>query len=225
LLPGCPLAPSCGAYTGGGDQVYQRGADSLIVCANGGYAATVGTTSMEGLYSDAGVGTIGATGAFAFQLVQGDDGSVTGLGDGAWTPVTLDETALDHADVQCSDVSTRSWWGPASAAHLPVATAFEKPADGFATIDACLTAQAAGTVPESVACADELLLCPSGSGTINNADGVTGVSYEATGGDIAIDQLGISGTFHSDGTFVTAAVGGTVTWSAVAVSATGMQCN
>ncbi|MDB4954274.1 MAG: hypothetical protein JWO36_1843 [Myxococcales bacterium] len=40
------------------------------------------------------------------------DGSVRApqLGDPAWQDAHLDQTALDHVDVQCTDLVTRTWW-------------------------------------------------------------------------------------------------------------------
>jgi len=114
LVTGC----SCGAFSGGGDTVYSRNSDSLILCENGGFVANVPTGAIEGRYTEDtnGTGVItavrGDTGAVAFTLSDNPDGTVAtfGLGDGAWNHMTLSKTDLDHADVQCSDLLTRAWW-------------------------------------------------------------------------------------------------------------------
>jgi len=115
LATGCPLAPSCGAYDGGGDRVYTRGADLMIVCTNGGYSATVGTTTHEGMVGGAGL-TEGESGA----VISAWDGTHA-FGDRTWTQTTLDTTALDHADAMCGDLVTRGWWAEMA---LPEAQAF-----------------------------------------------------------------------------------------------------
>ncbi len=109
LLTGCP--GGCGAYNGAGDQVYARQQDSLIVCSNGGFVANVASGPIEGKLMD-GVAVRGDTGALAFDLVQNADGTVTTpqLGNDAWQPKTMDKTALDHADIQCTDLTSRPWW-------------------------------------------------------------------------------------------------------------------
>lgn len=115
LLPGCL---QCG-FDGAGDQMYQRGNDALMVCANGGYSAMLTTGSLEGrfalTYLDTGMRELdafdGPTAEAAFSLNEGTDGtwSSTQLGDG-WQLVTLDATDLDHAHTQCTDLETRAWW-------------------------------------------------------------------------------------------------------------------
>src|SRR5262245_15073483 len=112
LLPGCPLG--CGAYNGDGDAMYHRGDDSLLLCSNGGFVATIGMRVIEGRFEDGVdgiVGTSGDTGARAFSLQHADNGTLRSaeLGDG-WETVALDQTALDHADVRCTDLETRAWW-------------------------------------------------------------------------------------------------------------------
>jgi hypothetical protein len=117
FLPGCPLG--CGAYDGQGDRTFRRGDDSMILCVNGGYAATLSTGIMEGRYEvDYATGapvfhaTIGITGAPAFNLTEHTDGTASApeLGVLAWESVVLDQTDLDHADLQCLDLETRAWW-------------------------------------------------------------------------------------------------------------------
>ncbi len=231
LLPGCPIAPGCGvAYNGAGDQVYQRGTDTLIVCANGGYAANLAASTQEGLYDPTSrVATIGATGAYTFTLEENADGSVAGFGNGLWTPVALDQVALSHADVQCSDLVNRSWWAAATASYLPVATAFSRPLPAYPTVEACTAAQAAGQLPESASCEEELLVCPDGTAFLLSNDTNNEpleVSYQATDGalDINGDNNGglasIAGEF-TNGTLVTS----NGTWQVGPVSASGMSCN
>jgi hypothetical protein len=110
-LAGC----SCGAFAGGGDTVYSRSSDSLILCENGGFVANLSTGVVEGRYDAATMtGVRGDTGAVAFVLSDNPDGTVSTpqLGDGAWQKMALNQTELDHADVQCSDLMTRAWWTP-----------------------------------------------------------------------------------------------------------------
>lgn len=116
LLPGC-LA--CGAYEGQGDRTFVRGADSMILCTNGGYAATLSTGILEGRYTaEVATGgevfhaTLGPGGAAAFTLTAPGDGTATApeLGALAWEEVQLDPTDLDHAHLQCLDVESREWW-------------------------------------------------------------------------------------------------------------------
>lgn len=121
LLPnaGCP-GLGCGGYTGGGDTVYQRGSDALILCENGGFVATLSTGTVEGFYHDeaqvdagpVGYGIEGDNGAHAFDLYQNADGTTTTpqLGAGAWQALALDQTELDHANLQCEDLVNRAWW-------------------------------------------------------------------------------------------------------------------
>ncbi len=117
LAAGCPLG--CSGYTGAGDQVYARGTDQLILCTNGGYSAMVGSATLEGYFTENApgstylyVGTDGPTATQSFELAVATDGTATSpqLGDGAWTEVSLDKTALDHADTICQGLETRTWW-------------------------------------------------------------------------------------------------------------------
>jgi hypothetical protein len=113
LASGCL---GCGGFSGAGDRVYQRGTESMILCENGGFVANTTTDPIEGRYQqDTGgnwFATRGESGDLATDLTFDADGSVETpqLGATAWTEVQLDQTALDHADVQCSDLTTRAWW-------------------------------------------------------------------------------------------------------------------
>jgi hypothetical protein len=117
LLPGCPLA--CGSYEGAGDRTFRRGTDSMILCTNGGYAATLSTGIIEGRYT-AELGTTGEvfratagpSGAAAFTLTAHSDGTASApeLGALAWEEVYLDQTELNFAHMQCLDVESRAWW-------------------------------------------------------------------------------------------------------------------
>jgi hypothetical protein len=111
-LAGCP----CGAYSGAGDRVYQQSSAMLILCANDGFVVRNADGSMvEGTYvqsHEAGTATTGATGQLAFDYTIASDGSLTApqLAAAAWSAVSLDKTALDHADVLCTDLEMRTWW-------------------------------------------------------------------------------------------------------------------
>lgn len=120
LLSAC----TCGGYTGGGDQVLARGNDLLILCDNGGFYANVTNAQapvvVEGRFStDANglvTGDAGDTGHQAFTLRWNGDGTATtqaqdaGVGHGAWTLNDLNQVELDHANVMCSALASRSWW-------------------------------------------------------------------------------------------------------------------
>ena len=117
ILPstGC-LIGGCGAYDGAGDRVYARESEMLIVCSNGGFVANLQSQSIEGRieYNSDGtaIGVKGDDASLAFDWIVGADGgaSTPQLGDGAWAQQDLDQTALDHADVLCQDLTTRAWW-------------------------------------------------------------------------------------------------------------------
>jgi len=115
LLSGC-----CGGYAGAGDRVYQQGTAQLILCGNNGFFAqlTDGST-IEGTYTESagsGVATTGATGAVAFDYtITSGALAAPQLDADVWTALSLDKTALDHADVHCTDLQMRPWW-PATAA-------------------------------------------------------------------------------------------------------------
>ena len=117
LASGC----LCGAYNGAGDKVYAHGDDSLIVCSNGGFVANLASGSIEGRLVETGMppqgdteyaANRGDTGELEFRLIELSNGTATTpeLGNTIWTEKMLDATALDHADVQCTDLETRSWW-------------------------------------------------------------------------------------------------------------------
>jgi hypothetical protein len=121
LLPatGCLPIGGCGAFNGKTDKVYARGNDSLILCGNGGFVANVQPATIEGRYmenavgSDAnGFGIRGADGQLAFDLYNNPDGSIRTpqFGATAWQDAKLDQVALDHADVLCTDLVNRTWW-------------------------------------------------------------------------------------------------------------------
>jgi len=123
FLSGCVPLGGCGGFQGGGDQVYARGQDQLILCENGVFvvdSAQYGTIEGRYTWSDAAddnaVATTGTTGALAFDFYNNGDGtaSTPQLGDNPWTTVDLDQTALDHADTACQTLETRSWWNTPS---------------------------------------------------------------------------------------------------------------
>ncbi len=127
LLPGCL---TCG-FEGADDTVMRRGnGDALILCSNGGYAATLATGDvLEGHYERGDgtvIGTTGETGAVRFTLttdVRDGLADSAELGDD-WAVVTLDVWELDKAHIQCTDLESRGWFdGVAPAAsHGDVAT-------------------------------------------------------------------------------------------------------
>ena len=118
LLPASGCIPfGCGGFEGGNDTVYTReGGEMLIMCGNGGFVANLQTTSIEGrmeINTDgASIGVKGDDQSLAFDWVSASDGGMNTpqLGGGAWQYQSLDKVALDHADVQCKDLETRTWW-------------------------------------------------------------------------------------------------------------------
>ena len=116
LTVGCLPFAGCGGFSGGSDRVVARNNDSIILCENSGFIATTASGVIEGKYvtnADGSMtGTAGATGSTAFVLTWDTDGTAmtTDLGDGAWTERQMNATELDHADVQCQDLISRSWW-------------------------------------------------------------------------------------------------------------------
>jgi len=116
LVTGCPLG-GCGAFEGGGNRVYERSSEMLLLCETGGFVATLDTTLLEGRYASTEtgtiVGTLGEDGTHAFELTDNLDGTASApeLGADAWTAVTLDTVAADHANVLCNDLALRAWWG------------------------------------------------------------------------------------------------------------------
>lgn len=112
LASGC----LCGAYNGAGDKVYSRGTESMILCSNGGFVANLSSGSVEGRFmqdaSGAWMAVRGDNGDLAFDFSYATDGSLDApqLGSDAWAPKSLNKTELDHADVQCTDLETRTWW-------------------------------------------------------------------------------------------------------------------
>jgi hypothetical protein len=117
LASGCVL-PGCGGFSGGDDRVLSRNSDSIILCENNGVIATTASGVIEGTWQERPDGSsidaiTGGTATIAFVLAWNSDGTTattTNLGDGAWTEQQLNATELDHADVQCQDLISRSWW-------------------------------------------------------------------------------------------------------------------
>lgn len=105
----------CGGFTGAGDKVYARNTEMMILCENGGFVVNLSASTLEGKFmqtADSSFGINGPDGQLAFDFVSNTDGTATTpqLGDGTWTPVDMDQVALDHANVQCTDLTTRPWW-------------------------------------------------------------------------------------------------------------------
>jgi hypothetical protein len=217
LLTGCPFG--CGGYTGSGDRMFRRGSDALLLCDNGAYVAMFanGTTAEGRFEDDQGQVTAGdgPTGARSFTLALADDGTATDaattdqLGGGTWTEdkkIEADQVALDHADVQCGDVTTRAWWN-LPGGGLPVATAFGKPLDGYATVADCMAAQSSGTVPADTHCQEQLLMCPDGTYRMDFGTGLMTATYGAAGGSLFLYQSDnttttwIVGVYAIEGTF------------------------
>jgi len=232
LLPGCPFG--CAAWEGRGDTLYRSEAgDSVMLCANGGYSATIGNANTEGVFewTDQVRATNPGTGARTFSFVTDATTGATSspeLGAG-WTVATLDKVELDHAHVMCADIETRAWWTTAtSSAYLPKAAAFKKVAAGFASADACYEAQAAGDYPEAALCEDELLACPDGRIKLNQGQSLTTGSYDAQFGTLNVrpDATSFMGAFEgvfvakpgANGTLTAHTAGGqTETWHQVSV--------
>ncbi len=116
LQTGC-IPFGCGGYSGGGDTVYARGTDQLVLCENGGFVATSNGATIEGkLETDTSAVTIGIEGddsatVFTLDGTSGDSTVDTdGLGAGEWDYVNENQVGLDHANSLCTDLTTRAWW-------------------------------------------------------------------------------------------------------------------
>jgi hypothetical protein len=115
-LAGC----KCGAFSGGGDQLYQRGTDVLILCENGAFVEKISGTEVDGLQhydandSDIVHGTIDNTSQVAFTLTRDYTTSTATAPElpGTWTMVQgLNEVEIDNANMQCTRLEQASWWG------------------------------------------------------------------------------------------------------------------
>jgi hypothetical protein len=233
LLPAAlTLASGCGcsAWEGRGDTLYRSAAgDSVMLCANGGFSATVKTANLEGVFewNDEIRAEDPETGARVFSMAADATGAMTSpeLGAG-WTVATLDQVELDHAHVMCSDLETRAWWGTANmTAFLPKAAAFKTLAAGFASVDACHEAQAGGEYPAAALCEDELLVCPSGAAKLDRGQTLAVGSYDAQFGKLSIRPDPTSfmdafeGVFSTSGTLTSHTAGGSnVIWHQVPVA-------
>ncbi len=228
LLPGCPFG--CGGFEGRGDTMYRSTTgDSVMLCANGGYSATIKNAESEGVYewSDEVRASNPETGARTFSLVTDASGATSSpeLGAG-WTVATLDKVELDHAHVMCADIETRAWWTTAnSTSFLPKPAAFKKVAAGFETVDACYEAQAAGDYPEAALCEDELLACSDGRVKLNQGQSLAVGTYSAQFGALSVRPDATSflgafdGVFSSSGTLTSKTAGGSTSiWHQVPVA-------
>lgn len=117
LLPATGCVPfGCGGFTGANDRVYARNnTEMLVICENGGFVANLESQSIEGRIEYNADGTAEAVKgddmSLAFDWVTNPGTAITPqLGDAQWTEQNLDKTALDHADVLCKDLETRTWW-------------------------------------------------------------------------------------------------------------------
>jgi hypothetical protein len=111
LMPGC-IPFGCGGYSGGGDTVYARGNDQLVLCENGGFVATSNGATIEGkLETDLGIEGDDNSTVFTLDGTSGDSTVDTaGLGSGEWDYVNENQVGLDHANTLCTDLTTRAWW-------------------------------------------------------------------------------------------------------------------
>ena len=123
-LTGCPLG--CGGYAGAGDQVYVRGNDVLILCANGAFVEQLsGQSEVDGMTEDEGgspdnivQGTVDDTATVAFTLSEDSTASTATapeLGSGAFTLESLGKVQLDYANLNCTRVGSASWFPGNSA--------------------------------------------------------------------------------------------------------------
>ena len=91
----------------------------LILCSNSGFVADLTAGSVEGTYRwdqaqapfTTGSAMRGDDGKLAFTFTLGQEVLTTPeIGAATWQAMPLDRTALDHADVRCTDLEMRSWW-------------------------------------------------------------------------------------------------------------------
>jgi hypothetical protein len=231
MLPALTIATGCGCgWEGRGDTMYRNpSGDSVMLCANGGFAATVATADLEGVYEshDQILAANPETGARVFSMATDASGATSSpeLGSG-WTVAVLDQVELDHAHVMCADLETRAWWSTANTtAFLPKAAAFKTVAAGFASIDACHEAQAAGEYPEAALCEDELLACPSGIVKLNRGQSLAVGTYNAQFGALSVRPDATSfmdafeAVFSSSGSLTSHTAGGSnLVWHQVPVA-------
>jgi hypothetical protein len=125
-LAGCPAGLGCGGYSGGGDQVYARGNDVLILCENGAFVEQLsGQPEVDGMAQDgpgsAGLvvqGTVQDTATVAFTLsedAEANTATAPELGSGAFTLETLGTVELNYANLNCTRVGSASWFPGNSA--------------------------------------------------------------------------------------------------------------
>ena len=202
FLPGCPF--ECGGFDGAGDTMYRRGDDSLFLCTNGGFTASVAGRTVEGRFHDGGEaidGASGETGARAFELTRSVDGtwSSSELGAG-WTTAVLDKTELDHAHVQCTDLEMRGWWA-APVGALPATTVFTRPAGGFHSVVECQAAQHAGQYPAGAKCEDAVMLCANNRVVMMTGGVIASGSYSSDVGEVSASTTAgqVDGVFTADG--------------------------
>jgi hypothetical protein len=109
----------CGSFEGGGNRVYERDADMMILCENGGFVVALETEMVEGRFSElapgSGIATRGEDGERAFELTDNGDGTASApeLGDRVWTAVALGTVGLHHSNALCNDLAYRAWWARA----------------------------------------------------------------------------------------------------------------
>jgi hypothetical protein len=71
---------------------------------------------VEGRFQNDATGAVVATrgddASIAFVLTwgTGDTATTTLIGDGTWTQRDMNMVELDHADIQCQALASRSWW-------------------------------------------------------------------------------------------------------------------
>jgi len=122
-LPGCPLG--CSAYSGGSDQVFQRGSNDVIIFCEpdgtfverlDGQAEVAGfaeVTSAPAQGGDTITATVNGTTTVAFTWTEdtaGDSGAAPELGSGTFTRVNLDQVDLDHANTLCVQLESQPWY-------------------------------------------------------------------------------------------------------------------
>jgi len=111
-LAGC----LCGGYSGGGDQVFQRNTDVLILCDNGAFVLDQSGVETDGMAnsdpSGTEVGTLDDTAQVVFTLTVDHSTNSASAPElpGTWASVSLDMVALDHANLQCSRLTQATWW-------------------------------------------------------------------------------------------------------------------
>jgi hypothetical protein len=108
LLAGCPT------MAGDVTEVYDRGADRLVLCSNAGFVLVQGGVATEGVYAPTNRGAEQGTREDTSEVVftmefAGDENGTAPELPGTWVHATSAAT-LEQADAPCAHLEQESWW-------------------------------------------------------------------------------------------------------------------